>query len=49
MYLKDIPVSVVIDEAVSIAKEYGADDSYKFINGVLDGARKNLEEAKEGA
>ena len=27
---------IVIDEAVNIAKEYGSDDSYKFINAILD-------------
>lgn len=28
--------SVVIDEAIRIAKEYSDEDSYKYINGVLD-------------
>ncbi len=27
---------VVIDEAVNIAKDFDTDDSYKFINAVLD-------------
>lgn len=27
---------IVIDEAIRIAKEYSDDDSYKYINGVLD-------------
>lgn len=35
-YLSDIPVSVSIDEAIEIAKRYGAVDSPMFINGVLD-------------
>lgn len=30
-----IPASVAIDEAVEIAKKFGADDSPKFINGIL--------------
>ena len=30
------PKSVAIDVAVDIAKKYSSDDSYKFINGVLD-------------
>ena len=30
------PTSVIIDEAVGIAKTYGKEGSYKFINGVLD-------------
>ena len=36
LYQKDISASIVIDEAIAIAKEFGAEDSYKFINAVLD-------------
>ena len=36
LYQKDIAASVVIDEAIQIAKEFGADDSFRFINAVLD-------------
>jgi N utilization substance protein B len=32
----EIPFKVVINEAVNLAKTYGADDSHKFVNGVLD-------------
>ncbi|MBX2809156.1 MAG: transcription antitermination factor NusB [Cellvibrionaceae bacterium] len=32
----DVPYKVVINEAVSLGKKFGANDSYKFINGVLD-------------
>ena len=32
---------IVIDEAVNMAKNYGTDDSYKFINAVLDKIGKN--------
>lgn len=32
----DVPYKVVINEAVSLAKKFGAADSHKFINGVLD-------------
>lgn len=35
MFQKDIHPSIVIDEAVDISREYGADDAYRFINGVL--------------
>jgi N utilization substance protein B len=41
IYQADIPASVTIDEAIDIAKEFGTDDSYRFINGVLDGIRKH--------
>jgi len=31
----DVPVAVVIDEAVEMAKEYSTEDSGRFVNGVL--------------
>jgi len=34
-YVDDIPSGVAINEAVEIAKEFGDDDSPKFINGIL--------------
>ena len=33
---EDIPYKVVINEAIELAKIFGAEDSHKFINGVLD-------------
>ena len=33
---------IVIDEAVNIAREYGLEDSYKFINAVLDKIGKEI-------
>ncbi len=35
-YSKDLSYKVVIDEAVEMAKIYGADESGGFVNGVLD-------------
>jgi N utilization substance protein B len=32
----DVPYKVVINESVSLGKKFGATDSFKFINGVLD-------------
>jgi N utilization substance protein B len=32
----DVPYKVVINEYVDLAKKYGATDSHKYINGVLD-------------
>lgn len=32
----EVPAGVAIDEAVELAKRYGADDSPAFINGILD-------------
>ncbi len=35
-YAKDAPPAVVINEAIEIAKEFGTDESGKFVNGVLN-------------
>ena len=37
------PRKVVINEAIEIAKKYGAAESPLFVNGVLDGVKKELE------
>jgi N utilization substance protein B len=37
-YCADVPPKVVINEAVELTKRYGATDSYKFVNAVLDKA-----------
>ncbi|MDD6255273.1 MAG: transcription antitermination factor NusB [Eubacteriales bacterium] len=37
LYIKEIPDSVSINEAVGLAKKYGTDKSSKFINGLLGG------------
>lgn len=39
-FQKDVPDGVAINEAIEIAKSFGTDDSYKFINGVLDNIRR---------
>jgi N utilization substance protein B len=41
LFIPDIPAQITIDEAIEIAKEFGADDSYRFVNGVLDGIWKS--------
>ena len=43
LYRDEIPHTVTIDEAVDIAKSFGSDESYKFVNGVLDSIRKKNE------
>lgn len=42
MFTKDIDSSIVIDEAIDIAKNYGPDDSYKFVNAILDNIKKSV-------
>ena len=38
----DVPYRVVINEEVALAKKFGATDSYKYVNGVLDKAARQL-------
>ena len=37
MHEPETPPAVVIDEAIEIAKKFGAEGSARFVNGVLDG------------
>ena len=46
----DVPYKVVINEAVSLAKKFGATESHRYINGILDNVASELrtvERAKE--
>ena len=38
----DVPFKVVINEAIELAKDFGAQDSHKFINAILDKVAKQL-------
>lgn len=38
----DVPYKVVINECVELAKKYGATESHKYINGVLDKTAREL-------
>ena len=40
LYSIEVPHQVVIDEAVNLAKMFGAEQGHSFINGVLDKAAK---------
>jgi N utilization substance protein B len=39
LYQRDITPALVIEEAIKISMEFSGDDSYKFVNGVLDAVR----------
>lgn len=41
-FSEDVPVKVVIDEAVELAKTFGSEDSGKFVNGVIDSIHKKI-------
>jgi transcription antitermination protein NusB len=42
----DVPYKVVINEAVNLARRFGAEDGYKYINALLDRASKKLRPAE---
>jgi N utilization substance protein B len=48
-YRLDVPYRVVINESVKLAKTFGADQSHKYINGILDGVAKKLRAAEINA
>lgn len=39
---EDVPARVVLNEAVSLAKKFGAAESHRFVNGVLDKVAREL-------
>lgn len=43
----DVPYKVVMNEAIELAKAFGADDSHRFVNGVLDKAVDTLRAARQ--
>ncbi|ACS86672.1 transcription antitermination factor NusB [Musicola paradisiaca] len=44
---EDVPYKVAINEAIELAKVFGAEDSHKFVNGVLDKAGPHLRPGKK--
>ena len=42
IYRLDVPPVVAIDEALELGKEFSSENSGKFLNGVLDKARKQF-------
>ena len=45
LFNKDAPPAVVMNEAIEIAKEYGTEESGKFVNGVLNALARTRPEA----
>lgn len=41
-YRLDVPYKVIINEGIELAKAFAADDSHKFVNGILDKAVRVL-------
>jgi N utilization substance protein B len=44
----ELPYRVALDEAVQLAKQFGATDGHKYVNAVLDRAARELRPAEYG-
>ena len=42
LYRKDIPIEVSINEAIETVKKYSTEESFKFVNGVLGGFVRSI-------
>ncbi len=42
----DVPYRVVINEGIELAKSFGATDSYKFVNSILDAIARDLRKSE---
>jgi len=47
LYEEDIASAIVIDEAIEVAKKYSGEGAAKFVNGILDAVRKNLDDIQK--
>lgn len=46
LFCPELPYRVVLDEAVSLAKEFGSQDGHRFVNGVLNKVAKQNRSAE---
>ncbi|KZZ63002.1 N utilization substance protein B [Oleiphilus sp. HI0125] len=49
MHRIDIPLGVVINEAIELAKEFGGTDGHKYVNSILDKLGNKLRSAEASA
>ena len=49
LYSRDIPRKVVINEALELARTFSSDDAVGFVNGILDGIRRELDTTSDDA
>lgn len=42
IYCPELPYKVVLDEAVSLTKDFGAQDGYRYVNGVLNNLAQQI-------
>lgn len=49
LYIDEIPATATISECINLANRFGNDDSYKFINGVLDAVARRTGKTQKTA
>jgi len=49
LFRKDIPPVVTINEAIDLSKSYSAEESRRFVNGILDKLRGQLDRPSRSA
>ena len=42
LFMPEIPPNVTINEAVEVAKSYGAEEAWLFVNGILDRVKHEI-------
>jgi transcription antitermination factor NusB len=47
LFMPDIPPNVTINEAIEVAKSYGGDEAWVFVNGVLDRIKQEVVAERE--
>ena len=45
----DVPYRIVINEGIELAKDFGSEDSHRFVNGILDKLSKEFRKAELSA
>ena len=48
-FCQEIPVRVVLNEAIELARVFGAEEGYRFVNGVLDRCQELCRDSKSPA
>lgn len=48
-YEQDVPVRVIINESIELAKMFGAEESYTYINGILDKVSRTVRTDETGS
>ena len=47
LFMPEIPPNVTINEAIEVAKRYGAEDAPSFVNGILDRIKNQIAPSEE--